>query len=104
MFHERTNKVKLCTKVLFRKLSLKDNLHNTRKTTEKIAGGFLAFAEHKRTIGLIYLLKIPIFRGMPKAKFLRLPIYFRKKETCYLQKIHRLINIKLNLGANQCPL
>ena len=60
MFHERTNKVKLCTKVFFRKLSLKDNLHNTRKTTEKIAGSFLAFAEYKRTIGLIYLLKIPI--------------------------------------------
>ena len=55
-------------KVLFQKLSLKDNLHNTRKTTEKIAGGILAFAEYKRMIGLIYLLKILIFRGMPKAK------------------------------------
>ena len=27
-----------------------------------------------------------------------------KKKRCYLQKIHRLINIKLNSGANQCPL
>ena len=41
-------------KLLFRKLSLKDNLHNTKKTTEEIAEGILAFAEYKRTIGLIY--------------------------------------------------
>ena len=70
MFHERTNKVKLCTKVLFtlRKLSMKDNLHNTRKATKKIAGGIHAFAEYKRTIDLIYLLKILIFQGMSKAK------------------------------------
>ena len=68
MFHERTNKVKLCTKVLFRKLSLKDNLQNTRKPTEKIAGGILAFTEYKRTIRLIYLLKTLIFQGMPKVK------------------------------------
>ena len=39
-----------------------------------------------------------------RRKFLRLQICFRKKKTCYLQKIHRLITIKLNSGANQCPL
>ena len=26
------------------------------------------------------------------------------KKTCYLKKIHRLIKIKLNSGANQCPI
>ena len=68
MFHERTNMVKLCRKVLFRKLSLKGNVHNTRKTTVKIAGGILAFAEYKRMIDLNYFLKILIFRGILKAK------------------------------------
>ena len=59
----RSNSVQKCSFENFWKIT-----YTTQEKQQKIIGGFLAFAEYKRTVRLIYLLKIPIFRGMPKAK------------------------------------